>query len=61
MILLPVNAPTEYSIMKFSTQSHYIGPQHNLWFKVDINRNAQYFNVYNTLGYSLNGDTVMWT
>jgi len=54
-IVLPAS-----SIMKSAAQPYYIDPQHNLWLNVNMNGSAQHFNVYNTPGYSPNGDTVMW-
>lgn len=39
---------------------YYIDPQHNLWLNISMNGSTQYFNVYNTPGYSPNGDAVMW-
>ncbi len=60
IILLSAIALPESSIKKSAAQPYYIDPQHNLWLKVNMNGNAQYFNVYNTSGYSPNGDTVMW-
>ncbi len=46
--------------LKSAAQAYYIDPQHNLWLKVDMNGSTQHFNVHNTLGYSPNGDAVMW-
>ena len=60
MILLSAIALAESSTLKSAAQPYYIDPQHNLWLNVNMNGSAQYFNVYNTPGYSPNGDTVMW-
>jgi len=60
MILLSAIALAASSTLKSAAQAYYIDPQHNLWLSVNMNGSAQYFNVYNTPGYSPNGDTVMW-
>ncbi len=39
---------------------YYIDPQRNLWLNISMDGSTQYFNVYNTPGYSPNGDAVMW-
>ncbi len=60
MILFSAIALPASSIMKSTAQPYYIDPQHNLWLKVNMNGSTQHFNVYNTPGYSPNGDAVMW-
>ena len=60
MILFSAIALPVSSIMKSVAQPYYIDPQHNLWLKVNMNGRTQHFNVYNTPGYSPNGDIVMW-
>ncbi len=59
MVLFSAIALPASSIMKFAAQPYYIDPQHNLWLKVNMNESTQHFNVYNTPGYSSNGDIVM--
>jgi len=39
---------------------YYIDPQHNLWLNISMDGSTQYFNVYNTPGYSPNENAVMW-
>ena len=60
MTLLSAIALAVSSTLESSSLPYYIDPQHNLWLNVNMNGSAQYFNVYNTPGYSSNGDTVMW-
>jgi hypothetical protein len=60
MFLFSAIALPASSIMKSAAQPYYIDPQHNLWLKVNMNGSTQHFNVYNTPGYSSNGDIVMW-
>ena len=60
MVLFSAIALPASSIMKSAAQAYYIDPQHNLWLKVNMNGSTQHFNVYNTPGYSFNGDIVMW-
>ena len=60
MILLSTTALATSTPLKSAAQPYYIDPQHNLWLKINMNGSTQHFNVYNTSGYSPNGDTVMW-
>ncbi len=60
MTLLPAIALAVSSTLESSSLPYYIDPQHNLWLNVNINGITQNFNVYNTPGYSPNGDLVMW-
>ena len=60
MILFSAITVPASSIMKSAAQPYYIDPQHNLWLKVNMNGSTQHFDVYNTPGYSPNGDIVMW-
>ncbi len=60
MVLLSAITLAASSTLKSAAQPYYIDPQHNLWLNVNMNGNAQYFNMYNTSGYSPNGDKVMW-
>ncbi len=61
MILLLSTSLATSTPLKSSVQPYYIDPQHNLWLKVNMNGSTQHFNVYDTPGYSPNGDLVMWT
>ena len=60
LILLSGTTLATSLTLKSAAQPYYIDPQHNLWLKVDMNGSTQHFNVHNTLGYSPNGDAVMW-
>ena len=60
MILFSTTSLAISMPLKSSAQPYYIDPQHNLWLKVNMNGSTQNFNVYNTPGYSPNGDAVMW-
>ena len=59
MILLSGTALATSLTLKSAAQPYYIDPQHNLWLKVNMNGSTQHFNVYNTPGYSPDGDIVM--
>ena len=59
-ILLSASTVATSTNSKFDAQPYHIDPPHNLWLKVNMNGSTQHFNVYNTPGYSPNGDTVMW-
>ena len=59
-ILLSASTLATSTNSNSDAQPYYIDPQHNLWLKVNMNGSTQHFNVYNTPGYSPNGDTVMW-
>ena len=60
MLLLISATAVTATILKPAAQPYYIDPQHNLWINVNMNGSTQHFNVYNTPGYSPNGDAVMW-
>ena len=60
MFLLSATAFTVTIALKSAAQLYYLAPQHNLWLRATMNDSTQHFNVYNTPGYSPNGDTVMW-
>jgi hypothetical protein len=61
MILLSTTALAVTQTVKYTAQPYYyIDPHHNLWLKVNMNGSTQHFKVYNKLGYSPNGEEVMW-
>ncbi len=60
IILSSAPALAATQTVKSTAQSYYIDPHHNLWLKVNMNGSTQHFNVYNTPGYSPDGDIVMW-